>query len=69
MKSAVPTGRPEPPNLDLRLAGLRRQKVAIDVLATILEEDRLTPVAPLGHVVRKARDHEAGETGRGENFT
>jgi hypothetical protein len=32
------------PNLDLRLAGLRRQQVAMDVLVAILEKDRLTPV-------------------------
>ncbi len=57
------------PNLDLRLAGLRRQQVAIDVLIAILEEDRLTPVAPLGHVAPKAGDQEAGETSRVKNFT
>jgi hypothetical protein len=44
------------PDLDAALAGLFGQQVAVDLLIPILEEDRLAPVAALGHVVRKAGD-------------
>jgi hypothetical protein len=41
------------PDLHVPSPGLFGQEIAIDLLISILEEDRLTPVAPLGDVVRQ----------------
>jgi len=49
-----------------RHAGATRllgKEVAIDLLISVLEEDRLTRIAPLGHVVRETGNHDVGEAG------
>jgi hypothetical protein len=51
------------PDLDVALEGLFGQEVAIDLLIPVLEEDRLAPVAPLSHVVRKAWGDDPGVAG------
>ena len=40
------------PNLDPRLVRLLGQKVAIDLVVAVLEEDRLSSIPALRHVVR-----------------
>jgi hypothetical protein len=49
------------PNLNLRPAHLFGQDVAIDVLVSVLEKDRLAPISPRGHVVRATGSDNAGE--------
>ena len=56
------------PDLDARPLRLFGQQVAIDLLIPVLEEDRLTPIAPLGHVVRKTRNDDAGEASHTHNL-
>ncbi len=46
------------PDLDPGFARLLSQQVSIDLLVTVLEEDRLPTIPTLRNVVRKARDHE-----------
>ena len=46
------------PQLDACLHGLLGQLIAINLLIAILEKDRFTPVATLGHVVRKSRNYD-----------
>ena len=40
------------PNLDPRLARLLGQQIAIDLVVAVLEEDRLSSIPALRHVVR-----------------
>ena len=47
------------PHLDLPPLRLPRQKLAIDDGISSLKEDRRPPVAALGHVVRKAWNHDS----------
>ena len=49
------------PHLHPGFAHLLRQKVEIDLLVAVLEEDRLAPIASLRHVVRQARNDDASE--------
>ena len=49
-------------------ARLLGQEVAIDLLIPALEEDRLAPIAPLGHVVRKTWNDDAGEASHARNL-
>ena len=51
------------PHLNPRLACLLGQQIAINILITVLKEDRLTPITSRGDVVRDARDNDAGDTG------
>ncbi len=56
------------PHLDLRLAHLLGQHVAIDVVVAVFEEDRLTPIAPLRHMMRRSRGDDARKAGHGSNW-
>jgi hypothetical protein len=50
------------PDLDARFPRPLSQKITIDLLIAVLKEDRLSPVSPLGDVMRQAGDHDASET-------
>jgi hypothetical protein len=50
-------------DIDIALKGLFGQEVAINLLTPVLEEDRLAPAAPLGHLVRNAWDGDPGVVG------
>jgi hypothetical protein len=49
------------PHLHTELAQLLPKCVAVKLLICILEEDCLTTISALGHVVRKARDDLSGK--------
>ena len=51
------------PDLNPYLARLFREQIEIDFMVPVLEEDRLAPVSPLGHMMREAGKHPAGKTG------
>ena len=51
------------PDLGLRARCGGRQQVKIEVIVARLEERLLPPIATLGHMVRDAGDHDAGEAG------
>lgn len=53
------------PDGDRMSAHLLGQHVAVDVLVAVLEKDRLAPVAPRGHMMRKAGNDDAGEARHG----
>jgi hypothetical protein len=49
------------PHLDRGLAALLGEEIAIERVVGRFEEDRLTAVAALGHVMRMAGDDDTGE--------
>ena len=51
------------PDFHAMFAGLRGEKIAVDVLVAVLEKDRLAPVSTLGDVVRQTRYDNTCETG------
>jgi len=53
------------PHLDIGLAAVLRQEVAIERKILVAEERACPAVAALGHVMRNAGDDGAGETGHG----
>ena len=50
------------PHSDVGLARLLGQKIEVDFVIAIFEEDGLAPVAALCKMMRKARDHDPGKT-------
>lgn len=56
------------PNLDCGLACLFSQQISINVLVTVLKEDRLPAIATLRHVMREAGYHHASQSSHGENY-
>ena len=49
------------PDLNAAPADLFGEQVTINLLVAVLEEDRLAPIAPLGHMVRQSGNDHAGE--------
>jgi hypothetical protein len=56
------------PHLHAAPGRLLSEQIAIDLLVAGLEEDRLAPDAPLGHMMREAGDDDASEAGHGGGF-
>ncbi len=52
------------PDIDLRLAHLLGEDVAIDVLVAVFEEDRLAPIAARGYVMRAPANGDARQSGQ-----
>jgi hypothetical protein len=44
------------------------QKIAVDLLVTLLEENGLAPVAALCDMMRDRRDNDASETSHGQSY-
>jgi len=49
------------PYLDMPTPGLLGEKIAVDLLVTVLEEDRFAAIATLGDVVRRVADDNAAQ--------
>jgi hypothetical protein len=49
------------PYTDSRFTSLLGEQIAINVVVPVLEKYRFPPVPALGHVMRKAGNHHAGE--------
>ena len=56
------------PHLHAELACLLRKQIAINLLISLFEENRLATISALGHVVRKTRDDHAGEATHAAKF-
>ncbi len=51
------------PDLDAEATAGPSEPIAIERIVAVLEKDALAPVAPLGHMMRQARDDDAGDAG------